>query len=136
MAENLPIHEQGFVRAFILKEKQRRCAYLLSNPDRRKNFRHALAHFKWLDERFSQPILPSTAHTADELVAFLRQKGAGGTVWVISEYRPIDGREMVLEEAVQETCGRSCGSVLSCIPGKLAFFRDEEMQSQRLLERQ
>ena len=133
MAEKLPLHEQEVVRAFVLKDRRERCAFLLADHDRRQKFRDALAHFKWLDERFAQPIPPKTAHTAAELVALLRQKGAGRTVWVISEYAKIDGREMNLEAAMDEVWGRQCGTILSCIPGKLAFFKDEEMHSERLL---
>jgi hypothetical protein len=134
MAEDLPLHEQEVVRAFILKNKRERCAFLLADPVGRQKFRDALAHFKWLDERFAHPIPPKTAHTAAELVALLRQKGAGRTVWVISERRTIDGREMNLEAAMDEVWGQQCGTILSCIPGKLAYFRDEEMHSQRILE--
>jgi hypothetical protein len=133
MAENLPLHEQEVVRAFILKDRRERCAFLLSDPVRRKKLRDVLAHFKWLDERFAHPIPPKTAHTAAELVALLRQQGAGPTVWVISQYAPIDGREMSLEAAMEEIWGRQCGTLLSCIPGKLAFIKDEEMHSERLL---
>jgi hypothetical protein len=134
MAEDLPLHEQEVVRAFILKNRRERCAFLLADPVGRQKFRDALAHFKWLDERFAHPIPPKMAHTAAELVALLRQKGAGRTVWVISERRTIDGREMNLEAAMDEVWGQQCGTILSCIPGKLAYFRDEEMHSQRILE--
>lgn len=54
-------------------------------------------------------------------------------VWVISEMLAMDGKEMRLEAAMHEVWGQGIGSVLSCIPGKLAFFEDEEMHSQRLL---
>jgi hypothetical protein len=77
MAENLPLHEEEMVRAFILKERRERCAFLLADPVRRQKFREALADFKWLDERFAHPISSKTAHTAVELVALLRKKGAG-----------------------------------------------------------
>jgi hypothetical protein len=133
MAENLPLHEQEVVRTFILKNRRERCAFLLADPVGRQKLRDALAHFKWLDERFAHPIPPRTAHSAVELVALLRQKGAGRTVWVISEYKAIDGREMNLEAAIEEVWGRQCGTILSCIPGKLAFFKDEEMHSERIL---
>ena len=133
MAENPPLHEQELVRAFILKDRRERCAFLLADHNRRQKFRDALAHFKWLDERFAHPIAPKTAHTATELVALLRQEGAGRTVWVISEFPTIDGREMNLEAAMDDVWGRQCGTILSCIPGKLAFFKDEEMHSERLL---
>jgi hypothetical protein len=105
MENILPAHEQELIRAFILKDKQERSAYLLSNPARRRKFTNGLAHFKWLDERFAHPIPATTAHTAVELVTLLRKKGAGPTVWVISEYGPIDGREMQLAEAMECTWG-------------------------------
>lgn len=133
MSENLPVHELEFVRSFIVKARQERCTFLLSNPARRKKFRDELPHFKWLDDRFAHPIPPKVAHTSAELVALLRQKGAGQNVWVIPEYAEIDGREMSLEAAMKEVWGNQGGTILSCIPGKLAFFRDEERDSERLL---
>jgi hypothetical protein len=131
----LSLHEQEFVRAFILKERQERCAFLLSHPTHRQKLRDALPHFKWLDERFAHPISPKVAHTAAELVALLRSKGAGRTVWVISQNPAIDRREMNLDDAMKETWGAQMGTILSCVPGTLAFFEDEGMHSQRLLQR-
>ncbi|HEX7729416.1 MAG TPA: hypothetical protein VF392_10300 [Terracidiphilus sp.] len=133
MADSLPVHEREFVRAFIQKPRQERCAHLLADPARRQKFRDELPHFKWLDDRFAQRVPPGTAHTAAEFVALLRKKGAGPMVWVISEMLAMDGKEMRLEAAMHEVWGQGIGSVLSCIPGKLAFFEDEEMHSQRLL---
>jgi hypothetical protein len=40
---------------------------------------------------------------------------------------------MNLEAAIDEVWGRQCGTILSCIPGKLAFLKDEEMHSERIL---
>jgi hypothetical protein len=128
-------HEQGVIRSFILRDRQERCAFLLSDPKRRRKFTDELAHFRWLDERFAKFIPAGAAHTASELVALLRSKGAGLTVWVVSEYSVIDRREMPLIEAMEQTWGRCMGTILSCVPGKLAFFRGEEMRSERLLER-
>lgn len=68
-------------------------------------------------------------------MALLRSKGAGRTVWVISEDSAMDGKEMDLDEAMRKTWGAQKGGILSCIPGKLAYFEDEEMHSQRLLQR-
>jgi len=56
-------------------------------------------------------------------------------VWVISESRVLDGREMSLAEAMDQTWGSFTGTILSCVPGRLAFFHGEEMRSDRLLER-
>jgi hypothetical protein len=45
----------------------------------------------------------------------------------------LDGQQLNLEEALSQVWGREIDSVLSCIPGKLAYFEDEE--EHRLLER-
>jgi len=128
-------HELAVIRSFIAKDRQERCGYLLSHPERRRKFTDALAHFKWLDDRFAKPIPPAVAHGAGEIVALLKSKGAGTTVWVISESHALDGREMSLVDAMDRTWGSFTGTILSCIPGKLAFFHGEEMRSERLLER-
>jgi hypothetical protein len=61
------------------------------------------------------------------------EQGAGQKVWIISELASLDGQELGIEEALSQVRGREIGSVLSCLPGKLAYFEDEEKQ--RLLER-
>ena len=128
------MHEQEFVRSFIQKGRRERCFFLLSDPSRRREFTAKLAHFNWLDERFATSVPGSMAHTSVELVSLLKQNGAGPTVWVISEDRSIDGRALPLQEAMDSVWGRLMGSVLSCVPGKLAFYRGEEMKSELLLK--
>lgn len=56
----------------------------------------------------------------------LKSKGAGNVCQVISEYGEIDGKEMPLDEALEEIVGRSMGTFLSCIEGRLAYFEDED----------
>jgi hypothetical protein len=69
------------------------------------------------------------------MVSLLRQKGASATVWIISEDPKIDANELPLDEAMKQAWGSSMGTILSCVRGKLAFFRGEEMKSERILER-
>ncbi len=128
-------HEQKVVQAFTLKNRRERCTYFLGHPEHRHKFTEELAHFKWLDERFAHPIPPSTAHTAAEVVSLLRRKGAGQTVWIISDDVAIDAQEMPVDAAMSRIRGRQIGAILSCVPGKLAFFAAEEMKSKRLLLR-
>jgi hypothetical protein len=128
-------HERETIKAFIQKERQERCLSLLSHPTRRRDFTNQLAHFKWFDPHWAHPISPKLAHTADEVVTLLRQKGAGPRAWVISESPEIDAQEIHLEEAIHYIWGGSIGTILSCIPGKLGFFRGEEVKSELLLAR-
>ncbi len=129
----LVTHEEATIRAFIQKNRQERILALLASPKRRKAITNELAHFKWLDDRFAIPIPASTAHTVKEIATLLRKKGAGKTVWAISEDRDIDGKELELETALRHIWGRGIGTILSCIPGKLGYFEDEDYS--RLLER-
>jgi hypothetical protein len=128
------LHEQATVKAFIQKERQDRCMFLLSHPSRRRDFTNQLAHFKWLDARFVRSIPPATAHTADEIVALLRRKGAGSRAWVISEWSELDAQEFDLEDVIPRIWGGEMGTIVSCIPGKLGLFRGEDMKSERLLD--
>jgi len=126
-------HEEGFVRSFIEKSKQERTAMLLSTPKRRIKFLKSLAHFRDLDVRHAKVVPPTVAHTVDEWLRLLRSKGAPERCWVISEDLSRDGKEDDLEHALKETIGGGMGTALSCIPGRLGYFEDEE--EQRLLER-
>jgi hypothetical protein len=126
-------HEEGFVRSFIEKNKQERTAMFLLQPKRRKEFLRSLAHFRGLDMRYAKVIPPHVAHTAEEWSRLLRSKGAPERCWVISEDLSRDGREVLLEEAFKETLGYGMGTVISCIPGRLGYFEDED--ERRLLER-
>jgi hypothetical protein len=46
--------------------------------------------------------------------------------YVLSERREIDGRTMPLAAALAAVVGRGMGTVLSCIPGRLAYHESEE----------
>lgn len=125
-------HEAGFVRCFVIAKKRDRVAMLLSSPKRRKEFLKTLAHYGDLDVRHAMAVSPKVAHTPEEWLKFLTSKGAPDKCWVISEDVLRDGKECGLLEALRETIGAGMGTVLSCIPGKLGYFEDEDQQ--RLLE--
>ena len=45
---------------------------------------------------------------------------------MISERAAIDGKELELEAALGEVVGNNAGAILSCVPGKLAYFEGED----------
>jgi len=55
----------------------------------------------------------------------LRSLGAGENCWVISE-GPLDAHEVELLHALKEVVGRGFGTLLSCVPGHLAYFESED----------
>jgi hypothetical protein len=129
-------HEQGIVKAFVLRGRQERFSSFPSSPKNRKKFTKELAHFRWFDGRFATTVSwkvdPSLklwnrhVQGIENVCCLLRSKGAGKTCWVISEDSKLDGEELQLESALENVIGGGMGTILSCIPGKLAYFEGED----------
>lgn len=128
-------HEDEAIKAFVIREKRERFLYLLENPSRRRKFIIELGHFRWWDRRYvtavpwnPDPSLSLWERRMDgvkKIVKLLQSKGAAQTCWVISQDSECDSREMALEEALEETIDGDSAAILSCIPGKLAYFKNE-----------
>jgi len=128
-------HEQGAIRAFVQRDKHERFLGFLANPKNRKKFTESLSHFRWFDRRFATPIPWNVdpklklwerhVQGIDNIYGLLKSKGAGLNCWAISEDPGIDGRELDLKAALEHVNGRQIGTILSCVPGKLAYFESE-----------
>jgi hypothetical protein len=125
-------HEEATVKAFIIPVRQERYLGFLKSPKNRKKFIAQLAHFKHLNPMFTVDI-PGNQHKPCSLQKLLIGKGAGSKCWVISENSELDGQEIDLLTALEKTIGYWMGTFISCIPGKLAYFEDE--QRRYILER-
>ena len=112
--------EKALIQAFVLSNKQER--YLV--PKQRKKFVDGLYHFDEFDRSWEVAIPPSQ-QTAEEIVRLLKSRGAPETCYAISTNRKIDQKRIVLYDALQRIVGGSDGTLLSCIPGKLAYFEGE-----------
>jgi hypothetical protein len=125
-------HEEALIRAFILPNRVERYLECLKNPKKRTKFHQELHHFKALNPKYLVPILPRLQH-ADSIEELLKAKGAAQTCWMICGNRELDGREIELREALEETVGYGIGTLISCVPGKLGYFEDETVRG--ILER-
>jgi hypothetical protein len=126
-------HQEELVRAFFVPTKRERYLEIIANPKKRKKFLRELAHFKDLDPRWHFD-LPKGVHGAEEIGASLVRKEAPQLCWATSEDSELDGKEMPLLDALKKVVGRQMGTFLSCLPGKLAYFEDED--GRWILERQ
>jgi len=123
-------HEEATIRAFVHPPRRPRWLESLASAERRSRFLARLNHCRDLDERYAR-LLPSNA----DVVAILRRCGAPATCYVVSATMALDGREMPLEEAVAEASQGGWGTILSCLPGQLAYYHDECGERRLLLER-
>jgi hypothetical protein len=127
MAYPLVPQEEATIKAFIVRQRRERFLELLPNPKHRHKITRSLAHPnpQWFDARFVRRIPPAENNPVS-IARLLREKGAGSKCWAISEDRTIDAREVNLEDILDEIVGREIGTILSCIPGKLAFVESED----------
>ncbi len=125
-------HEEAFVRAFILTEKQERYLELLASPRRRHGFLDRLNHHLDYDPALATHV-PAFDQTASCIGRLLRQRGAPEICHTISSHREWDGQELPLRQALDLIVGFSMGTVLCCVPGKLAYYEAEDLSRRYIL---
>jgi hypothetical protein len=118
-------HEASLISAFVKRNKRERYREILSNPRLRHKFTSKLAHFTDFDPQYRAP-LPSNKLHAANIALELQKRRSPSVVFVISENPALDQQELPLVEALKEIVGYGMGTVLSCIPGQLAFVETED----------
>lgn len=123
-------HEEAFIRAFIDPPRRPRWLESLASPGRRPAFLDRLNHCRDLDERYIHPAPP-----ASETASHLRSLGAPSTCRVISCTSSIDGSDLPLAEALDRAEQGGWGTILCCVPGRLAYYYDELGERRFILKR-
>ena len=128
------IPEEHLLARFVVPNKRERYAEMISKPKKRAKFLAELDHFKSLDPRYVVPIAASQ-QSPEGITSILAKKGAPQSCWVTSSHRDLDEKQMYLLEALKKIVGCQMGTILTCIPGRLAYFEGEEMRDRCILER-
>jgi len=118
-------NEHSLISGFVKRNKRDRYREILSNPRLRHKFTHQLAHFTHFDPKYRLPI-PSNKLFVDNIVVELRKRHSPRIVFAISEDPALDQKELPLVDALKQIVGCGMGTVLSCIPGRLAFVETED----------
>src|SRR5882724_5043538 len=113
-------HEEKAIRAFIVSPRRSRYLLCLASAKRRGPFLDCLNHCRDLDERFATLVKSNT-----DIAAELRRRGAPDACYVISATEEIDGKSLSLEEAIKAAEIGGWGTIISCLPGRLAYYYDE-----------
>lgn len=124
-------HESGLVNGFILSARRERVSTLMT-PRRRADLRRALPHFKWFEEKFARSLKPEEQSQA-ALAQLLRARGAGKACYLLSVRKDLDGSFMELEAALDEVVAMGEPTIVSFVPGKLAYYEDEWARDSLLL---
>lgn len=122
----VPVHnEHALIAAFVKRNKRERYREILSNPLLRNKFTDKLAHFTDFDSKYRLPI-PSDKLFVDKIAFELQKRHSPSVVFAISEDPALDQKEVPLIEGIEQIVGRGMGTILSCIPGRLAFVETED----------
>ena len=132
--ERINSHEALFVRSFVTEAKQKRFLQLLSSKKGRAKLRQNLAHYVSFQEKFAKPI-PASAQSVEAILQLLGRKNAPNACYVISESDDLDGRNLELSEVIKKTVGAGMGTIVSCIPGVLAYFEGKKPATRIVLEK-
>lgn len=127
--ESLRASEDALVNAFIRPAKRTRYRMLLAGK-RRSQILNRLDHLPDIDPRYAIEI-----SSAANVAMLLRDRGARGLCHLVSSVRELDGRWMPLEEALDRTEVCMGGTLIGCIPGRLAYYYGEAGERRLLLER-
>jgi hypothetical protein len=118
-------NELALIAAFVKRSKRDRYREILSNPRLRHKFTSQLAHFTDFDPKYRLSI-PSDKLFVDNIARELQKRHSPNIISAISEDPALDQKELPLVEALEQTVGRGMGTVLSCVPGRLAFVETED----------
>ncbi|SRR5581483_365409 len=128
--------ERRFVEAFVTAPKRQRLLDFFASPKARWKALLELQHFNGdiIDARWAEPVTRAES-TPESISQRLRQKGAPDDCYIFSNAPSLDRRSMLLADAIQAVHGVGCGTVISCIPGALAFFEGELFPDEHILHR-
>ena len=126
--------EATLVSTFVNPLKRKHLIEILANPKRRHRATATLAHFQDFDPGAVVP-LEGAADTPAAIESALRSRGAGDNCHVISENRAIDGKTLSLKAALEKVVGQGSGTLLSCVPGELAYYEGQAPSDRCILAR-
>jgi hypothetical protein len=128
-------HEVLAISALTTPGRRRRFKELFGNRAKRnKLINEFLADVGSFDARYVSPI-PSHQQNAIDIERLLTARGAPSSCHVMSEDRRLDGRDMPLAAALAEIVGWGAPSLVSSLPGRLAYFEGDEPNERYLLQR-
>jgi hypothetical protein len=128
------VDEGLIVEAFVVRTKRERYRGVLASRRTRKKFLAELYHFDHFDPAVVVA-LPTSVRSAQDLLLELRSRGAGERCYIISNVSELDGTSPALSEAVDRVFGVLDGTIISCVPGSLAYYEGEAPKNRFILHR-
>lgn len=128
------LHEIGFINSFVIAPKKQRFLEFINSKKGRAKFTVELDHPNFISEIYAGEIPPSD-QTPEKIEILLKEKHCPETGYLISSDSELDGLTLPREIALKRIVGNGFGTIISFIPGKLAYFENEDGDIRFILER-
>ncbi|WP_033541166.1 hypothetical protein [Planococcus sp. CAU13] len=119
--------EELIVKSFFEKNVQERVLHELFSSKKRNHALNRLCHEyqRMLKGKYMIEIPPPNSDPQD-IYELLINNGADKKCYSLSYNEKIDGKELPLQEALEHAVGFGFPSIISCVPGELAYFEAEQ----------
>ncbi len=78
--------------------------------------------------------IPDNIQTGEEILKIFNRHRIDNLCYLISEHASFDGHMMTVNDAVNNIVGNGISTIISCIPGKLAYYEGEGFNNRFFLE--
>lgn len=116
--------EEILINNFFEKKKQERAKYELTSKKKRHEF-----IWKFSDNNIFRSDclirIEQSIATYETVLTILKKEGAPDGCYVLSVDEEIDGKELLLCDALKQVVGWG-PALISCIPGELAYLESEQ----------
>lgn len=120
--------ERLIVKSFFEKSVQERVLHELFASKKRDHALNRLCHEyqRMLKGKYMIEIAPPNSDP-QAIYELLLKNGAEKECYSLSYNEKIDGKQLPLREALQHAVGYGFPTIISCIPGELAYFEAERI---------
>ncbi|GBF40726.1 hypothetical protein LPTSP1_37440 [Leptospira johnsonii] len=129
------IHILKFSISFIERTYRDRFEQILTKPRIRKKFRESLSHFQHFINSNMRKI-PGSFQELDEIYkALISVRDVPNEVYIISESSKWDRKFLRLDEGINEIVSSGYSSIISILPGELAYYEGEGLGERYILSK-
>ena len=128
------MEEIEILTEFILRSKRERYAGLLRSAKGRRKFIDTLYHFNDFDPAVIVR-LPASLETREGVLKELQRRGAGPTCYIVSTDASLDRATRDLSDTINQVFAFVEGTIIFCVPGRLAYYEGEAPKNRFILYR-
>ncbi len=115
--------EAKLIRKFVKRDKQDRYLAFIDNPKSRQKFLNKLSHFSDFETANFEELRKDEKHI---ILDRIKSLGVVKDCYIISENSELDGRRMLIGDALTETIGYGHGTIIVFGDAEFVYYDGED----------